>query len=110
MENDNRSVSVSKISKRFFHFSEHIALAAYSEEERQKAFLRMWVLKEAAVKMAGDRVPSGLQKVKITFKVHPWQLHRDGRKLYVKEIIPFPGVIGALAANCQFVVTLCQTV
>ena len=104
IENHSRSVSASKIADRYFHFSERIALATCSEEERRKLFLRMWVQKEATVKMAGDRIASGLQKVKLTVNACPWKCHRDGRKIYIQEIIPWQGMVGALAARCPFVV------
>lgn len=108
MEKDSRSVSARKIANRYFHSSECRALASYPKEDRQKIFLRMWVRKEAAVKLAGEGIILGLQKVKIETDTHPWRVYREGKGLHVKEINPWPGIVGALAADYQFTVAVFQ--
>ncbi|ALJ56754.1 4'-phosphopantetheinyl transferase psf-1 [Candidatus Xiphinematobacter sp. Idaho Grape] len=106
IEKDNRSVSVGKIASRCFHSSECLALASCPKEDRQKVFLRMWVRKEAAVKLAGEGITPGLQKIKIETDTRPWRVYREGKGLYVKEINPWPGVVGALVADCRFTVAV----
>jgi len=109
IEKESRFVSVNKIASRYFHSSERLALASCSKEDRQKVFLRMWVRKEAAVKLAGEGIALGLRKINIETDVHPWKVYREERRLHVKEISPWPGIVGALAAECQFVVAIFQT-
>jgi 4'-phosphopantetheinyl transferase len=109
MEKEGRSVPVKKIARRCFHASERLALESCSNEIRQKVFLRMWVRKEAAVKLAGEGIASGLRKINIETDVHPWKVYRKERRLHVREISPWTGIVGALAAECRFTVATFQT-
>ena len=49
----NRSINAETISKRFFTAKEHHHLQCLSGLERQQAFFRLWVMKEAFVKAVG---------------------------------------------------------
>lgn len=106
IEKESRSVSANKIARRCFHSSECLALASCPQENLQKIFLRMWVQKEAAVKLAGEGIALGLKKIKIKTNTPSWRVYRQDRRLHIKEINPWPGIVGALASECQFIVTV----
>jgi phosphopantetheinyl transferase len=106
VEMTNRNVSMEAISRRYFEPSECVALANCSESDRRTMFFRMWVRKEAAVKMTGEGLSEGLRKVRVDPSREGWSVFREEEVLFVKEVIPWPGTLGAIVARCQFSVTV----
>lgn len=105
IEASNREVALKAVARRYFHPSEYAFLEACPEAERQTVFLRMWVCKEAAVKMSGKGLSRELRKIVVNPLQEGFSLSRGEEPLFVKEIIPWPGIIGAIVAPCRFAVT-----
>ncbi len=107
VEMTSRKVSIEAIARRYFQPSEYSTLAHCSEMDRRTLFFRIWVRKEAVVKMTGEGLAEGLRKVSVDPTREGWSVLRDKKPLFVKEVIPWPGTIGAIVARRQFSVTVC---
>jgi 4'-phosphopantetheinyl transferase len=106
VEMSTRKVSFEAVARRYFDPLEYAFLATCSEADMQSMFFRMWVRKEAAVKLTGEGLALGLRKVRVDPTQEGWPIYREKEKLFVKEVIPWPGAIGAVVARRQFSVTL----
>lgn len=71
-ESLDRRLSPLPLAQRFFAPAEAAALAALSDvEERRRAFLRLWTLKEAFVKATGTGIADSLQSFSFTLDDPP---------------------------------------
>lgn len=95
----NRNISADAIACRYFHQSEYKVLAACSKAYRRLMFFRIWVRKEAAVKMMGEGLALGLRKVVVDLTKNGWPVSRDGELLFVREFAPWPGAVGAIVTR-----------
>ncbi len=66
LENIRSSVDANALSERFFTRNEFESIASSPEQERVKAFFRVWVRKEAYLKSVGGSVPAGLSKCEVS--------------------------------------------
>ncbi len=62
----NRPINTEAISKRFFTAKEHQDLLSLSGQERQQAFFRLWVMKEAFVKAVGCGLSGSLAAFEVS--------------------------------------------
>ncbi len=106
VEISTRKLSFEAVARRYFDPLECAFLETCSKVERQGMFFRMWVRKEAAVKLTGEGLALGLRKVRVDPMQEGWPIYREEEKLFVKEVIPWPGAIGAVVARRQFSVTV----
>lgn len=60
LENGTRNVNTESLANRYFHASENDHLLKMDKSRRDREFLRLWVLKEAAVKVFGQGLAKGL--------------------------------------------------
>lgn len=94
IEQSTRIVDAKAIAGRYFMPSESAAVAAAGDSHA--AFLRIWVTKEAVVKMTGEGLAHALSCVETgpVVRVH-------GRPVSC-QLFGFPGIIGCLAAAQEF--------
>lgn len=89
------------VSERYFTAAETAWLDA--QRERDRAFLRLWCLKEAVLKAHGHGLSFGLHRLR--FEEHEGVLHLadsdpalgSPREWRLQELTPAPGYVGALA-------------
>jgi hypothetical protein len=55
--------------------------------------------------MTGEGLSRGLRKIVVDPMEEDWSLFREEEQLFVKEIVPWPGTLGAIVARCPFAVT-----
>ncbi len=92
------------IAGRYFHPSEHRALARVPDHERQEAFFRCWTRKEAVVKAIGAGLAMPLDSFEVTLAAgagaalvrHDHRFPRDPA-WHLQHLQPLDGVIGAVA-------------
>ncbi len=109
LEKADRRVSADGISKKFFTPEEVKMLSLLKDEEKRAYFLRLWVCKEASVKLSGEGIAFGLRKVGVDLlsNENPTALY-EGKVVHLWEFEPAPGFFGALAswspcrANCFY--------
>ncbi len=91
---------------RFFHPGEKDAFVLLADEYRRKVFVRMWVLKEAIIKMWGGSIAYDLDKIECCWDdggcvtLSPGFLSQfKGRYDWV---VPHHGCFGALAYSSEY--------
>lgn len=95
----DRPVRARELAEKFFHPDERVLFATGSDEERRELFLRMWVCKEAIVKLSGDGITHGLKDARV--EVVAGQVTRgeyQGRAVSLWQFRPEPGFIAAVAS------------
>lgn len=108
LEAVTRQVSARAIARRHFFPTEYAALEACPEEEFHKMFFRIWIRKEAAVKMTGEGLAVGLRKIRVDPTRQGWSVWRDWKALFIQEIALEKGeMLGALVGEREFSVTVC---
>ncbi len=60
---EKKRKAASAVAKRWFRPEENALLETLSEPERTRLFFRLWTMKEAALKYAGEGLPGGLETV-----------------------------------------------
>jgi 4'-phosphopantetheinyl transferase len=65
VERMRQVASLSRIARRYFSPSEHLALQALPEDRRVAAFFRCWTRKEALVKASGDGVSHAIHRLDV---------------------------------------------
>lgn len=60
---EKKREAVAAVAKRWFRLEENALLETLSEAERARLFFRLWTLKEAALKYAGEGLSGGLENV-----------------------------------------------
>lgn len=109
LEKADRRVSADGIARKFFTPEEVKSLNSVRPEERAAYFLRLWVCKEASVKLSGEGIAFGLRKVSVDLHSQPVPMALyEGRQVHLWEFQPAPGFLGAVAswtpcrANCFY--------
>ncbi len=93
----HRPRRVSALAVRYFTAREQAALAALPEDERTRAFFRLWTAKESILKAQGVGLSGGLRSVSVEYGATlcspPWQLKEyelPGYAITVCGNEPFP--------------------
>lgn len=95
----DRPVRARELAEKFFHPAEQDLFTTGCDEERRELFLRMWVCKEAIVKLSGDGITHGLKDARV--EVVDGQVVRGeyhGRAVSLWQFRPAPGFIAAVAS------------
>lgn len=99
VEMASRKVSTLALARKFFLTEEILHLESTEKPRQRETFLRYWVCKEATVKLAGDGIYYGLRDAEVGLMEESggagWY---GGRKVWLKEFRPAPGVLAALAS------------
>lgn len=85
VESSLRSVQALAIAERYFQASEVECLRGLNDVERQSLFIRMWVAKEAAVKLSGAGIARGLSDVECDFTMSAPRVFHRGRLVHLYE-------------------------
>jgi 4'-phosphopantetheinyl transferase len=99
VEAADRPVRARELAEKFFHPAEQALFATGSDEERRTLFLRMWVCKEAIVKLSGDGITHGLKDARL--EVAGGRIERgyyQDRAVELWQFRPEPGFIAAVAS------------
>ncbi|WP_071783296.1 4'-phosphopantetheinyl transferase family protein [Rubidibacter lacunae] len=78
----SRQLAETELARQFFSPREAEAIAQLPPEEGQRAFLRMWTLKEARLKATGVGISEGLARVAVDLDhpiALPWRVRVDDR-------------------------------
>lgn len=98
----SRSVDAAALATRYFHKSEAEYLRGVPDGEKQREFLRLWVLKEAAVKAWGRGIARDLSGA-VTHRENDagaWRVGEGASACMAREF-EFAGVMGAIATPCN---------
>jgi 4'-phosphopantetheinyl transferase len=93
------------VSRRFFAEREAAALAALAEPEREAAFFRTWVRKEAYIKAIGASVPAGLSRFSVSVAgedapaIQSTELEDDPSAFSLYDLDLPAGYMGAVAVE-----------
>ncbi len=95
----DRPVKALELAEKFFHPTERTLVATGSEEERNALFLRLWVCKEAMVKLSGDGIYHGLKDARVHVEGDGFDRGEYlGRPVSLWQFQPAPGFIAAVAS------------
>jgi len=81
VEHADRRLNVDGLSAKFLSEAERASLAPHAEDQRRRAFLRLWTCKEAMSKATGDALSAPFRRLYVSID-HSLQL-RDGPPPYV---------------------------
>ena len=92
------------IARRFFSAAEFAAIEACAEAQRQSAFFRIWVRKEAFVKALGAGIATGLDRFDVSAGAEPALTGArldgvDAGEWSIRDLAPGPGYLGAVAVH-----------
>jgi phosphopantetheinyl transferase len=71
IEETNREVAAIELANQYFCASEAEAVQKAGVSDRRRIFLRLWTLKEAALKSVGEGLPFGLDAFRFALTPHP---------------------------------------
>lgn len=98
------------LAERYFSVAERSALAAYRDDDRERAFFRCWTRKEAYVKAVGDGIPLRLDRFDVSLdtgsRARLLALADEPAGAAAWSLIhiePGPGYVGALALRARSV-------
>jgi phosphopantetheinyl transferase len=98
VESTHRRVHGLELARKFFSEAEVHELILCNESERNAAFIRRWVAKEAMVKLSGEGIFLGLREALATREAGGGLSgNYRGRKVWLREIWPQKGLRGTLA-------------
>ena len=93
---DRRPLSAS-LCQKYFSPAEQAALDV--AEDRARQALRLWVCKEAIVKLSGDGLAHGLHQTHVTLGVKSASSAvYGGRPVHLRELSPAPGLLAVVAS------------
>ncbi|ERN43219.1 phosphopantetheinyl transferase [Rubidibacter lacunae KORDI 51-2] len=92
----SRPLAAAELARQFFSPREAEAIALLPPEEGQRAFLRMWTLKEARLKATGVGISEGLAQVEVDLD-HPSRCPGE-QEWTIGELTVGNGYFGAFAA------------
>lgn len=87
------------ISRRWFHPKEHEFLTSLPEEERARAFFRLWTLKEAALKYTGEGLAGGPETVDCFALLDAAEKEDVGALAGRNILLPQEATVGVVAAR-----------
>ena len=96
------------IAARWFSEGEREALGRLEGDTFDRAFMRLWVRKEALLKSVGVglRGPLGVDTGSVDPLGTPRPMAVDGRELWLADLEPVPGFLAAVAADRPMTVRL----
>lgn len=99
IEAADRRVHGEDLARKFFAPAENARIGSHPAPERNRAFLRHWICKEAMVKLSGDGIYLGLRDANVEWDEagHPHGAYR-GRQVWLQEFSPAKGLLAALAS------------
>ena len=107
MEPIDRDIDPSEIAASNFTANEIATIAAApTEQEKQRAFLRLWTRKESVLKAAGFGIVRGLDTVDVTQQItsvaglNGTQANDGASRWMVRDLKLEDGFVGAIAAPC----------
>ena len=102
LEDRTGSLEVTPLASEYFSAAEAQLLENQSGSDRMVAFLRLWSLKEAALKSIGEGLPFGLRR--FTFRLEPAPRLVDAPAGY-GGVTPFDAYLIDGAGACAALVT-----
>ncbi|HKH88348.1 MAG TPA: 4'-phosphopantetheinyl transferase superfamily protein [Acidimicrobiales bacterium] len=104
LEERSGVIDAAAVASRFFSPAERAALAGLDEEERRRAFYRIWARKEAALKALGAGLDAPLGALDVAGDVASWDRAHPGaptdpRNWFLHDIEVAPGYAAALATE-----------
>lgn len=98
VESADRNVHAESLAEKFFSRKEVEYLLALPADQRNRAFLRFWVGKEATVKLSGDGIFLGLRDVEVELGEGGGSRGRyRGRDVWLHEFSPGGNLLACLA-------------
>lgn len=95
----DRRVRAQELAAKFFHPTEQALLRDNSEEKNMAMFLRLWVCKESMVKLSGDGIYHGLRDARVLVGDDGFSRGEyRGRPVWLTELKPAPGLLGAVSS------------
>ena len=104
VEDSSGSADTEAFGRRFFSPAERAELDGAGDEERRRAFFRIWTRKEAALKAIGVGLDVPLQALDVHGDVASWDAAHPGvpsdtRRWFLYDLDVAPGYAAALATE-----------